>query len=419
MTQSKYELVSVQDALNIVLAHVQSLPPMRTPLSEAQGLVLAADAVANDYMPPFPSAGVDGFAIRTEDGAGDRRFLGEQMAGAVSGLAVSADTAVRITTGAPVPPGADAVVMVEVAEERDGVVHIYQLPQPGDGIRPVGQDIRSGEVVLRRGTLLGAVEIGLLATIGMASVLAHPRPRVGIFSTGDELVEVDAPLAPGKIRDSNRYALIAAARSAGCEPLSFGVARDNMKEVEAHLDQALSQADAVISSGGVSMGKLDLVKPLLDRKGTVHFGRVTMKPGKPITFATIDTKPVFALPGFPVSSLVSFELFVRPALRRMAGHVRVERPRIKVALAHDVQHDAARTEYQRAVAVARGGQYEATTTGFQGSGRLLSMVGANVLLELPVGRADFQQGEVVAALVVGDIWSDEGSVLPSAGRGRP
>jgi molybdenum cofactor synthesis domain-containing protein len=404
MTQSKYELISVEDALRIVLDHVSTLPPERVRLADAQGLVLAADAVASDFMPPFPSAGVDGFAIRTVDGSGNRLYLGEQMAGRVTGLTVDTGTAVRITTGAPVPPGADAVVMVEVAEERDGQVHVYQLPQPGDGIRPVGQDIRSGEVVLRQGTLLGAAEIGLLATIGEALVMAYPRPRVGIFSTGDELVDVDAPLAPGKIRDSNRYALMAAARSAGCEPVSSGVARDNPADIEAHLAESIAQADAVISSGGVSMGKLDLVKPLLDRKGTVHFGRVTMKPGKPITFATVGAKPVFALPGFPVSSLVSFELFVRPALRRMAGHAKVERPRIPVTLAHDVQHDAARTEYQRAVAVRRGEHYEATTTGFQGSGRLLSMVGANVLLKLPIGRGAFRMGDVVDALVVGEIW---------------
>lgn len=409
MTQSKYELVSVADALLIVLSHVQPLAPTRVALSEAHGLVLAEDARAADFMPPFAAAGVDGFAIRTQDGPGDRRFLGEQMAGAVSGLSVDAGTAVRITTGAPVPPGADAIVMVEVAEERDGHVHILQMPKANDGIRPVGQDIRSGEVVLNKGVPLGAAEIGLLATIGMASVLAYPRPRVGIFSTGDELVEVDAPLAPGKIRDSNRQALMAAARAAGCEPLNCGVARDSTAEVESHLDQAMAGADAVISSGGVSMGKLDLVKPLLDRKGTVHFGRVTMKPGKPITFATIGSKPVFALPGFPVSSLVSFELFVRPALRRMAGHARVERPRIQAVLRHTVQHDAERTEYQRGVAVRRAGHYEAATTGFQGSGRLLSLVGANVLLELPRGRADFQQGEAVDALVVGDIWSDDGA----------
>jgi molybdenum cofactor synthesis domain-containing protein len=406
MTQSKYELISVEQALHIVLDHVYPLAPVRVQLSGAQGLVLAEDAVASDFMPPFPSAGVDGFAIRTADGTGNRLYLGEQMAGVVTGLTVETGTAVRITTGAPVPPGADAVVMVEVAEERDGQVHVYQLPQPGDGIRPVGQDIRRGEVVLRRGTLLGAAEIGLLATIGKAAVMVHPRPRVGIFSTGDELVDVDAPLAPGKIRDSNRYALMAAARSAGCEPLSIGVARDNSAAVEAVMAEAIAQSDAVISSGGVSMGKLDLVKPLLDRKGTVHFGRVTMKPGKPITFATIGAKPVFALPGFPVSSLVSFELFVRPALRKMAGHSMVERPQVPVTLAHNIQHDAARTEYQRAVAVWHDGHYEATTTGFQGSGRLLSMVGANVLLRLPAGRGDFCKAEVVDALVVAEIWNE-------------
>ncbi|MEP7200256.1 MAG: gephyrin-like molybdotransferase Glp [Chloroflexota bacterium] len=403
MTQSKYELISVADALRIVLANAQPLAPVRVLLSAAQGLVLAADAVAQDNMPPFASAGVDGFALRVADGRGNRTYRGEQMAGAVTGLTVGAGDAIRITTGAPVPPGADAIVMVEVAEERNGEVVLHHLPSIGDGIRPIGQDIRAGEVVLRAGTPLGPAEIGLLATIGKAEVMAHPRPRVAVFSTGDELIEVSAPLAPGKIRDSNRYALVAAVRNAGAEPVSLGIARDNPSDVEAKLGEALAQADAVISSGGVSMGKLDLVKPSLERRGVVHFGRVTMKPGKPITFVTVGAKPVFALPGFPVSSLVSFELFVRPALLRMAGHASVERPRIMLTLAHDVEHDAARTEFQRAIATLHDGQVTATTTGHQGSGRLLSLVGANVLLILPIGRGDFAKGETVEALVVGEI----------------
>ncbi len=396
-------MISVEDALRIVLANVQSLAPVRVQLADAHGLVLAEDTTANASMPPFTSAGVDGFAIRVEDGPSNRQYLGEQMAGSVSGLTVEAGTAVRITTGAPVPPGADAIVMVEVAEERDGEVVIAELPKAGDGIRPIGQDIRAGEVVLQAGALLGAAEIGLLATIGKSEMHAHRRPRVAVFSTGDELVEVDVPLAPGKIRDSNRYALTAAVRSAGADALSFGVARDNAAEIESKMEMALAQADAVISSGGVSMGKLDLVKPLLERRGTVHFGRVTMKPGKPLTFVTVGDKPVFALPGFPVSSLVSFELFVRPALLRMAGRRDVTHPRIQVTLAHDIQHDAARTEFQRATATYRDGNFVATTTGFQGSGRLLSLVGANVLLVLPLGRGDFSQGESVEAFVIGEL----------------
>jgi molybdenum cofactor synthesis domain-containing protein len=409
MTESKYPMLSVDEAQRLVLAQVQPLAPVRVSLLDAQGLVLAEDVVAQEAMPPFPSAGVDGFAIRIADGMAPRVYLGEQLAGNPSGLRVEAGTAIRIMTGAPVPDGADAIVMVEVAEERASKVVMRHLPKASEGIRPIGQDIQRGEVVLRAGTLLGPAELGLLATVGKSAVMAHPRPRVAVFSTGDELIEVDAPLAPGKIRDSNRFALLAATRNAGAEPISLGIARDNAAEVEAKLDAAFAQSDAVISSGGVSMGKLDLVKPLLEARGTVHFGRVRMKPGKPLTFVTVNGKPMFALPGFPVSSLVSFELFVRPALLRMAGQREVMRPRIKVTLAHDVQHDAERTEFQRAMATYHDGQYTATTTGAQGSGRLLSLVGANVLLVLPVGCGDFAKGEVVEALVVGAMRGDAGN----------
>jgi molybdenum cofactor synthesis domain-containing protein len=290
-----------------------------------------------------------------------------------------------------------------VAEEKQGEVVLHELPGKGDGIRPVGQDIHAGEVVVRAGTLLGAPEIGLLATVGRSTVLAHPRPRLCVFSTGDELVEPGEPLAPGQIRDSNRYALLAAGRAAGAEPVSLGIARDAAPALTAKIDEALARGDAVVSSGGVSMGKLDLVKPLLEGRGRVHFGRVTMKPGKPLTFVTVGDTPFFALPGFPVSSLVSFELFVRPALLKMAGQRDLLRPRITVALAHDVQHDAARTEFQRAVATQRGGEYVAATTGAQGSGRLLSLARANVLIKLPVGRGNFHRGELVDALVIGEL----------------
>jgi molybdopterin molybdotransferase len=403
MTQSKYQLISVEDAQRIVLEHIHPLPRVRVSLADALGLVLAEDAIATENMPPFAAAGVDGFAIRAAEGKSTRTYLGEQMAGSISGLEVAPGAAVRITTGAPVPPGADAIVMVEVAEEQNGRVLVHQAVGQGDGIRPIGQDIEAGATVLRAGTTLGPAEIGLLATIGKAVVFAHPRPRVAVYSTGDELVAAGTALAPGQIRDSNQPALLAAVRASGGEPVAFGVAKDNPQATESKLEEALQAADAVISSGGVSMGKLDLVKPQLERRGVIHFGRVTMKPGKPVTFVTVGDKPVFALPGFPVSSLVSFEIFVRPALLRMAGHAAVERPRIQVTLAHDIQHDSARTEFQRAIATRAEGQITATTTGFQGSGRLLSLVGANVLLKLPIGRGDFAKGETVEAWVVGEI----------------
>jgi molybdopterin molybdotransferase len=403
MTQSKYELISVEDAQRIVLEHVHPLPPVRVLLADALGLVLAEDAIATENMPPFAAAGVDGFAIRAAEGKSTRTYLGEQMAGSVSGLEVAPGAAVRITTGAPVPPGADAIVMVEVAEEQNGRVLVHQAVGPGDGIRPIGQDIEAGATVLRAGTTIGPAEIGLLATIGKTEVLAYPRPRVAVYSTGDELVDAGVALASGQIRDSNQPALLAAVQAAGGEPVALGVAKDDPQATESKLEEALQAADAVISSGGVSMGKLDLVKPQLERRGVIHFGRVTMKPGKPVTFVTVGDKPVFALPGFPVSSLVSFEIFVRPALLRMAGHDAVERPKIRVTLAHDIQHDAARTEFQRAIASRTEGQITATTTGFQGSGRLLSLVGANVLLKLPIGRGNFAKGETVEAWLVGEM----------------
>jgi molybdenum cofactor synthesis domain-containing protein len=355
--------------------------------------VLAEDVRAEENLPPFPSAGVDGYAVRSAEGDNLRRYQAEQVAGVWRGLRLEPGAAIRITTGAAIPVGADAVVMVEDTDERDGMIIFRTQPNAGDGIRPAGQDVHSGDVVLRQGCVLGAAEIGLLASVGQKAPLVRPRPKVALFSTGNELVEPGTPLLIGNIWDSNRYGLMEAVRMAGIEPISKGIARDQMTAVEDHVDSSLKAADAVISSGGVSMRQLDLVKPLLERRGQVHFGRVNTKPGK----------PYFALPGFPVSSLVSFEIFVRPALLKMAGRTDLLRPRLRVRLAHDVRHDPARTEFQRAVATSRNGEVLASTTGFQGSGRLLSLVGANVLLKLPHGTGDFAKGKEVEALAIGPI----------------
>lgn len=399
-------MLSVEEALSVILAHVPVLAPVRVPLRQAQGRVLAEPLRAVEPMPPFPAAAKDGYAVVADDVSTVRRVIGEQYAGYLADLRVTPGTAVRITTGAPLPPGADAVIMVELAEERDGWVSLPGKVAPGRDVRPIGEDIAAGQEVLAAGTALGPAELGLAATVGMVELSVHPAPKVAVLSTGDEVVEPTTSPRPGQIRDSNRFSLMAAVQAVGGEPLDLGIARDQPGELERKVADGLAQADALLTSGAVSMGQLDLLKPLLESWGTVHVGRVRMKPGKPLTFATVRGKPVFALPGFPASSLATFELFVRPALLKMQGHRRLLRPRVHVRLTHAVRHDPERTEYQRAIVVWRDGELWATTTGSQTSSRLLSMVGANAFLILPAGKGDCAQGEQVEAILIGEIRSE-------------
>jgi molybdenum cofactor synthesis domain-containing protein len=403
MPESKWPLITISEAQQLILDHTPILPPVRRHFTDALNCVLAEDIYATEDMPPFACSAKDGYAVVAADTSPVRRLVGDQMAGYVAGVRVTPGAAARITTGAPIPPGADAVIMVEHTEEHDGQVVIHRRVRPGDDVRPPGQDIPRGQLVLPRGTLLGPPELGLLATMNRTEVLVHPHPMVAVLSTGDEVVEPGQPLRPGQIRDSNRYTLMAALRQAGCQSLDLGIARDRPGELEALIGRGLDEADALLTSGGVSMGQLDLVKPLLEQLGQIHFGRVYTKPGKPVTFATVGSKLAFAMPGFPVSALVSFEMFVRPALLKMQGRTRLHRPRRMVVLRHDVQHTEDRTEFQRAVVTREDGVYYATTTGYQGSGRLLSMVGANALLELPVGQGNFPAGSVVEAVLLGEI----------------
>jgi molybdenum cofactor synthesis domain-containing protein len=397
-------MIPVEEAIDLVLQAIQPLPPVRIPFNDALGLVLAEDVRATEPMPPFRAASVDGYAVIASDTAKMRKVVGDQAAGYVDDVQVTPGTAVRVTTGAPVPPGADAMVMVESTREQEGYVEIRTEVAPGSSIRPVGQDLEAGQQVLAQGSLLGAPDIGLLAMIGKTEVLVHPAPRVGVMSTGDELVEPGNPLKPGQIRDANRFSLMSAVREAEGVPIDLGRVTDETGSLQETFERGLAKADALLTSGGVSMGQLDLVKPYLAEHGRIHFGRVRAKPGKPVTFATLEGVPVFAMPGFPVSALVSFEIYVRPALLKMAGRIRVHRPRRQVALTHDVSHSPGRTEFQRAI-VSHGadGQYTAVTTGFQGSGRLLSMHGANALLILPYQQADFSTGTKVEAILTGPV----------------
>lgn len=403
--ESPYPMINIEEALTIIQQQVRPLPAISLPFQEALGYVLAEDIFANEPMPPFAASSVDGFAVVAADGAGLRRLVGDQTAGYVDDLRVEPGTAARVTTGAPVPAGADAVVMVEETEMQDGQVDILTGDTPaGANIRPVGQDIETGQLVLAKGTRLGPAELGLLGTVGQTQVTVFRRPTVAVMSTGDEIVEPHQKPQPGQIRDANRFTLMSALRQAGAEPLDLGIVKDKAGSLETLIERGLTEADALLTSGGVSMGQLDLVKPYLASRGTIHFGRVNTKPGKPVTFATVDGKPCFAMPGFPVSALVSFEVFVRPALLKMAGHARIYRPREKAVLAHNFKHASGRTEFQRVVLTrTAAGTLTASSTGFQGSGRLLSMSGANGLVVLPRGQDDYPAGSVVDALIVGRI----------------
>jgi molybdenum cofactor synthesis domain-containing protein len=398
--ESPYPMVPIDEAQRIIAAHAVPLGIEEISSLAADARVLAEDVFAGSALPDVPKAAVDGYALRAGDGLAERRVIGELTAGsAIQAAPLPPGTAVRIMTGAPLPEGADAVIMVEQTDERDGMLSIGHPLSPGDSVHVIGQDVARGELVLSRGTALGAAEIGLLATIGQVRVAAYRRPLVAVLATGDEVHEPDAPAGAGGIRDSNRYALMAAALEAGCETISLGIARDDKAVQRAAILEGLERADVLLTSGGVSMGTRDLIKPLLAELGRVHFGRIAFKPGKPTTFATVNGKLVFGLPGYPVSSLVSFEVFVRPALRRLQGAAQPDRPRVHVALGEAIQAPPDRPEYQRAIVAWQDGRLVARSTGAQGSSRLLSLRGANALLLVPGDGLAYSEGAEMEALL--------------------
>lgn len=398
-------MVSVEEALDIILQHTPVLDSEEVPLSQAMGRVLAEDIHALEDIPSGPRSAVDGYAVRSDDTSPQRRVTERVTAGHTPVVPVSPGTAVQVMTGVLLPEGADAVVMVEDTRELDQMVLVQRRVQPWENVHRPGQDLAAGQRILERGAIVGPAETGILATVGRVRVPVHRRPRVGVLATGDELVEVDQVPPPGSVRDSNRHALVAAAAEAGAAPISLGIVRDVEREQRERIRLGLEQVDVLVTSGGVSMGTRDLIKPILEELGRVHFGRVNFKPGKPLTFATVGSKLVFGLPGFPVSSLVTFEVFVRPALRKMQGHTRLHRPRVQVLLEHEVRPDPGRPEYQRAIVSwhAERGCLTARTTGLQSSSRLMSMVGANALLLIPAGDRPLPAGQQVDAVLVGEI----------------
>ncbi|HEY7068108.1 MAG TPA: gephyrin-like molybdotransferase Glp [Chloroflexota bacterium] len=398
-----YTMISVEEAAATILAHVEPLGTERLPASAAYGRVLAREVRADAPMPPFNASTMDGYAVLANDQSPRLKVLGIITAGRSLEETVVPGTAVRIMTGAPLPPGADAVIMQELTREDDGYVILERSARLGESINPRGQDIAEGQVVLAPGSALGAAELGLLATLGVGEVEVYRRPRVAVLSTGDELVEADQEAPYGAIRDSNRPSLLAAIREAGGEPFSLGIARDDEDVQRRLVRQGLDGADVLVTSGGVSVGTRDLIKPLLEEVGTVYFGSVALKPGKPLTFAKVGEKTAFGLPGNPVSSLVSFEVFVRPALRKLQGYARLHRATVEATLEHDVRKTPDRTEYARGMVVWRPDGLYAKTTGLQSSSRLLSMVGANALLHIPKGEGSLAAGTRAQALLIGEL----------------
>ena len=401
MRVSAYPLVDADEAAALVLELTPMLGAETVVLADASGRVLAEDLIADAPLPPFPSSAVDGYAVRAADAGRELRVLGESAAGRPFAGKVEPGTAARILTGGVVPEGADCVVMVEDVQLAGDQVTVPAPLRAGTNFHRVGADLAKGDLVLRAGTQLGAAEIGIAAATGRARLAVHRRPSVALMSTGDELVEVGKPTAPGQIPDSNRWALLAALREAGADVHVLGIAPDEAGALRSFVTGALATADALVTSGGVSVGTHDLVKPLLESLGTVHIGRVKLKPGKPFTFATLDAGRVaFGLPGFPVSSLVTFEVFVRPALRKMQGFAQLQRPTLPVRLGYDARPTAERTEYQRVVLRREGRELVAETTGSQSSSRLMSLAGAHALVRVPAGEKGISAGTVVEALIL-------------------
>uniref|UniRef100_A0A671KTW3 Gephyrin n=1 Tax=Sinocyclocheilus anshuiensis TaxID=1608454 RepID=A0A671KTW3_9TELE len=416
---SPFPLTSMDKAFITVLEMTPVLGNEIINYRDGMGRVLAQDVYAKDNLPPFPASVKDGYAVRAADGPGDRFIIGESQAGEQPILTVMPGQVMRVTTGAPIPCGADAVVQVEdtelLRESEDGTeeleVRILVQARPGQDIRPIGHDIKRGECVLAKGTHMGASEIGLLATVGVTEVEVQKFPVVAVMSTGNELLNPEDDLHPGKIRDSNRSTLLATIQEHGYPTINLGIVGDNPDDLLNALHEGISRADVIITSGGVSMGEKDYLKQVLDidLHAQIHFGRVFMKPGLPTTFATLDIdgtrKLIFALPGNPVSAVVTCNLFVIPALRKMQGILDPRPTIIKARLSCDVKLDP-RPEYHRCILTWHHQEPLpwAQSTGNQMSSRLMSMRSANGLLMLPPKTEQYvelHKGEVVDVMVIG------------------
>lgn len=405
-------LKPLADAQTEVLDSMSILPLVRMPLRQARGAVLANDVLAPHDVPPFANSAVDGYAVRAGDVGKvpvELEVLEDVSAGYVATREVEPGTAIKIMTGAPIPAGAEAVVRVEDTEvpSRSGgaggssprtinTVRILAGVAAGTAVRPAGGDVAAGSRVMVAGTRLNAVHLAVLATIGVASPEVHRRARVAVMSTGDELKPADTPeLALGSIRDSNRPLLLGLLDEMGADVHDYGIIRDDADTLRRTLAQAVAETDAILTSGGVSMGEYDLVKQILTELGGISLWRVAMQPAKPFAFGLIEGVPLFGLPGNPVSVLVAFEQFVRPALLTMMGAARIFRPQVPGRMGENVETDPEKTIFLRVTARIEGGEWIARLAGGQGSNVLSAAAAADAMAVVPVGVGSVEQGDRV------------------------
>jgi len=426
-------VISVEQALEKILSHVSVLEEAQAPLLDAMGQVLAEDIKSDINIPPLDNSAMDGYAVQSGDtnnaSPESPRFLrviDTVIAGSLPQHEVKPKTAIRIMTGAPVPKGADSVVQFENTDEEQRknptgdkstteIGILYEV-KPGLNIRRAGEDITQGSLVLRKGTVIRPSEVGVLASLGRNEVLVVRRPVVAILATGNELVAIDQPLPAGKIYNSNTYSVAALVRRYGGIPEILGIALDREDSLVTKLRQGLA-ADMLITTGGVSAGDYDIVKDVLAKEGEINFWTVRMKPGKPLAFGTIKGTgkagktrniPHLGLPGNPVSSMVTFELFARPAIFKMSGKQNATKPTVTAALEDPIVNTDGRRVFTRAIVEKREGQYFARLTGAQGSGILTSMSLANGLAIVPEDRAAVKKGETVQVMMLD--WNEEVSI---------
>ncbi len=397
-----YLMVTVDEALNKILSHICPLGYEKIPLLDALGRVIAEDIYANRNIPPLDNSAMDGYAVICEDiqKASQEHpvrleVIEDLPAGFISKKKLERGKTIRIMTGAPIPKGGDTVIPVEETKKENGSVLIFKAFPLGEHIRKSGEDVKKGDRVISKGDAIRPAEVGMLASVGRSFVSVYQRPLVAILCTGDELVDVDGELDEVKIISSNSYTLAAQVKDCGAIPLQLGIARDRKEEIEEKLRQG-TRADVLISSAGVSVGDYDFVKDVMKDLGMeMVFWKVAMRPGQPLAFGTIGGKPVFGLPGNPVSSMVSFDQFVRPSLLKMMGCRQLFRPVIEAILKEEIKKRPGRRFFIRGSVSFEKGQYFVTTTGEQGSGILRSMVKANGLIVIPEDQEIAMAGEKV------------------------